>query len=327
MSSKDIVIGITGTGSLVGQAIIKSIKNSIFKDKVELIGMDYFTETVGSFWCNKNYVLPDLLNEKLIHEWLYKIIDIITENKIQILFIGVDFELIHFAIFKEKIEQESSCRIVVSRKEVIEIADDKYLTFEFLKKNKLNFPETFIYDYSKNIVIEYPCIIKPRIGFRSRGVYKINSEQELKEKGKKIKNTIVQELVGDENSEYTCGVVYLDKLIGSIVLKRKLKEGNTSIAEYEENTPQIIYDYVEEIADNLKPFGACNFQLRIDKNGIPKLFEINARHSGTTYIRSLFGFNEVELIIGSFLNIETPSPKLKEGKVIRFFDEFYIPNR
>ena len=38
------VIAVTGTGSLVGQAIIKSIKKTEFKNN-KLIGMDYFDST------------------------------------------------------------------------------------------------------------------------------------------------------------------------------------------------------------------------------------------------------------------------------------------
>ena len=57
-------IGITGTGSLIGQAIIKSIKQSSFKNE-RLIGIDYFTETIGSYWTDKNYILPDILDKDI----------------------------------------------------------------------------------------------------------------------------------------------------------------------------------------------------------------------------------------------------------------------
>ena len=65
-------------------------------------------------------------------------------------------------------------------------------------------------------------------------------------------------------------------------------------------------------------------QLRIDKKGVPKLFEINPRHSGTTYIRSLFGFNEILYIINYILKGEETEMVLKEGRAIRFFDEKLI---
>ena len=68
----------------------------------------------------------------------------------------------------------------------------------------------------------------------------------------------------------------------------------------------------------------CNFQLRLDSDGLPKLFEINARHSGTTYIRALYGFNEVEYILEYLLNNREISFKLQEGVVKRYFDEMLV---
>ena len=65
-------------------------------------------------------------------------------------------------------------------------------------------------------------------------------------------------------------------------------------------------------------------QLRIDNKGLPKLFEINPRHSGTTYIRSLFGYNEVLYIINYIIKGEEMKMVLNEGKEIRFFDEKLI---
>jgi len=91
------VIAITGTGSLFGQAIIKSIKSSSFKNNT-LVGIDYFTDTVGSYWVDINFVLPDILDDNITDSmWLDNILSIIQENKVEVIFIGVDFELPLFA--------------------------------------------------------------------------------------------------------------------------------------------------------------------------------------------------------------------------------------
>ena len=114
------------------------------------------------------------------------------------------------------------------------------------------------------------------------------------------------------------------KIKGSIVLRRKLKEGNTETAYYAKDTPSVIYEYVHSISEKLMPFGACNFQLRLDKDGMPRLFEINARHSGTTYMRALFGFNEVEYIISYLLGFKLKNFSLKEGIVKRYYEESFF---
>ena len=96
------------------------------------------------------------------------------------------------------------------------------------------------------------------------------------------------------------------------------------ISEHSKKDDKIIINYISDIANKLKPYGSCNLQLRIDKKGVPKLFEINPRHSGTTYIRSLFGFNEVLYIINYIIKGKETEMVLKEGRAIRFFDEKII---
>ena len=153
----------------------------------------------------------------------------------------------------------------------------------------------------------------------------VRNDGDLNDKLTKIKDPILQELVGDSIEEYTCGVIFFDHEVKEMIaLKRELRDGNTYSACHSRSFPRSIYDYIRKIATKLEPYGACNFQLRIDGNGIPKLFEINARHSGTTHMRSLFGFREVEYIIGYVLGQEIPRFELRDGLVKRYFEEMFI---
>ena len=238
-------IGITGTGSLIGQAIIKSIKQSSFKDE-QLVGMDYFEDTIGSHWTDKNHILPDILDENIPEEiWLEKVLFILEKEKLDILFIGVDFELHLFSKYKEYLENKTSCIIVVSGENTILIADDKYLTYEFLKENYLYYPSTFleseIHDAIKTNKISFPMIIKPRNGYRSVDVYLVHNIKDLENKIKTISNPVIQESIGNEDTEYTCGVIKLnDEIKESIVLRRDLKDGNTSKTYLKHDYPIII---------------------------------------------------------------------------------------
>jgi carbamoyl-phosphate synthase large subunit len=323
---KKIKIAITGTGSLIGQAIIKSIRASGLSRQIEMIGFDYFENTIGSFWTSKNFILPDFLKKNVMTQsWLEKIMQILEKEKIKILFVGLDFELKPFAQYRRTIESETGCKIMVSSPEVIKISDDKYLTYKFLKDNNLYYPETFLPHELKKQKIKFPCFIKPRISSRSRDAFVINDKEELNYFLPRIKNPLIQELVGNPDMEYTCGVICFDAEVRQIiVLRRELKDGNTSVAYFSKNTSHKIYDYVKKVAQILNPFGACNFQLRLGNDNKPKIFEINARHSGTTYIRALFGFNEVEYILSYILGKKTKSFSLKEGIVKRYYDEIFI---
>lgn len=320
---------VTGTGSLIGQAIIKSILNSSIRENVTLFGCDYFEGTVGSYWCERNFVLPDILNPLEIENWKEEIYNIVIQQKIEIIFVGVDFELLYFADMKEDLEEKFQCTVVVSDREVIEIGNDKYRTFKFLSDNKIQAPQTCLIEDLSNTSFEYPFIVKPRIGARSRGVRIIRNKVEADLFCNQHINQgyIAQELVGTDNTEYTCGVLcWNGDCVHSIVLKRKLKEGNTMVAEYDENEERNITQYIRDIATRLKPYGSCNLQLRVDDKGQPKLFEINPRFSGTTYMRALFGYNEVAFIICKILGWEESSLIKKNGKVIRYYEERLIQN-
>jgi len=326
--SNSINIGITGTGSLIGQAIIKCIKLSGLKSQINLVGFDYIPGSVGAYWCETNYLLPDIFKKDINEEiWLSYLIEKVKFHKLNVLFIGIDFELPVFAKHKDYIEKETNCHVIVSNERVIEIADDKYLTASFLKENNLYHPQSYTLE-GYNSQLNFPVIVKPRIGFRSVGFNLIMTQEDFDRIVPTIKEPVIQECIGTIEDEYTCGVLFLDdELKGSIALKRTLKEGNTSTAIYDKNTPQIIYDYLKDVSYKLKPYGVLNFQLRLDSNGLPKIFEINARHSGTTYMRALFGYNEIEYIICNCLKLPLPSlTNLKEGKVVRFFDEFFTNN-
>ncbi len=321
-----INIAVTGIGSLIGQAVIKSIQRSDLIDKINIIGFDYFKDTVGSFWIDEKYILPDILKAGVTHEeWLDVIVKVIIERDIKLLFIGVDFELPIFAKHKEDIERKTGATVMVSSSEVVEIADDKFLTYEFLKKNNLLHPQSQLPGEIDYKTLNYPVIIKPRKGARSVGVYKVNDKENLLSALAKVKEPVIQECVGNDADEFTCGTIYLnDELKKIIVLRRSLKEGNTFISHYRNDFPDIITTYLKEVTEKLKPFGACNFQLRLDKIGMPKIFEINSRHSGTTYIRSLFGYKEIEYIINLLLFNKEIEFELREGTVVRYYEEFFV---
>jgi len=321
-----VKVGITGIGSVVGQAVIKSILHSNLHKMISMVGFDYFKDTIGSFWVEKSFLLPDCLKKEIaIEMWVDKIIEYIKLENIKFLLVSLDFELRLIAKYKELIESKTQCRVLISDMRVIEIADDKYLTYKFLKGGGLYYPKTLLLEELDREKIDFPCIVKPRFGSRSRDIFIVNNIRELKYRLGLVNQPIIQELIGSSHDEYTCGIIYLeDSIKGMIALRRELKDGNTLTAYFIKDIPGIIYDYLYRIATRLKPFGACNFQLRIDGQNIPKVFEINARHSGTTYIRALFGFNEVEYILAYFLGYKVENFKLKEGVVKRYYEEMFI---
>lgn len=322
--AKKINVGITCVGSVIGQGVIKSIQQCDLMDKVNMVGFEYFEGTAGSYWIEKTYLMPDIINPKVSEEeYIEVLLQHIREEELELLFVGIGFELPMMAKNKDRIFKETGCTVIVSSEELIKTAVDKYLTYEFLKEKNLYYPETWL---SKEIDgVQYPAVLKPRTGTGSKGVFIVHSRDELESKIGEVKNPMIQENVGTKDDEYTCGVIFFDnQLLSSICLRRYLKNGNTDVAYHAEDTPEQVKTYVADIAQAIQPFGPLNFQLRVGEDGIPKMFEINARLSGTTSMRPLFGINETELIIKYLMKMPLPTFKERYGKVLRYPENIFI---
>jgi len=322
-----INIGITAADSIVGHGIIKSLKKSDLRDRIRITAFEYFEGTVASYWTDKTHLMPDILRKDITRsEYIEKLISHIRDEEIRILFVAIGFELEMMAAHRDLIKKETGCEVIVSSPEVIRIAEDKYETFKFLRDNNLSYPATWLPEEIGNVA--YPAIIKPRTGTGSKGVYLVNSGKELESRIPEVKNPVIQENIGTKDDEYTCGILYLDNEVKSFIcLKRYLKFGNTVSAFHSKMHSEAIRPYVNGIAQALRPYGPCNFQLRLDSSGVPKLFEINARFSGTTSMRPYFGINESEYVVKHILGMKPPELKLKYGKVLRYQEDLFIQEK
>ena len=136
---------------------------------------------------------------------------------------------------------------------------------------------------------------------------------------------MIQELISDKNNEYTCTVVKVKHRISEVIIfKRILRSGDTYKAQpIRSNT---ISDYVSKVANKLNFDGPCNFQLRVDYNNIPKIFEINCRFSGTTPFCSQIGFNPVEYYLKKTLKKEYNYKIKYSVYILRYWSEVLIKN-
>jgi carbamoyl-phosphate synthase large subunit len=316
-------VGILGAGSLIGQGLIKSLRESDLDTR--LIGLDYFPTAVGLYWTDDSVVLPDVLSDDVTEvEYLAILKREIISFGIKILLVGIDFDLPRLAASRSEIEEETGCKVVVSSPEVVEIGDDKWATYEFLQEHGLPCPESLVdLELLDEFVdrVGFPLIVKPRRGARSVGVSLVNDRRMLDAALESAGSApIVQEAVGSLDEEYTAGAVVMDgSCVGSIVLRRDLRDGNTNRA-YAKPNPEL-EGMIREVAEKLAPLGPANFQFRIGEHG-PAIFEINARFSGTTVMRAMVGFNEVEAVVRWLITGELQQlAATGEGVILRYWEE------
>jgi carbamoyl-phosphate synthase large subunit len=283
-----INILVTGVGGGVGQGILKSLK--LIDDlEMKIVAADMFelgSALYGGDYC---HVIPSPKDE----HFLDRISDICKQHSIDFYFPGTDIELFTCAQFAAQIKEKLGVSIIISPLNVIEIADDKLKTVEFLQKNGFYHPQTQLPDSVDLTSLKYPMIVKPRVGFRSIGVHVVHSAKEAKVAIDSLNDPILQEYI--DGDEYTCTVAVIKGTVSDVLcLQRDLRSGDTYRASPIKN--EVIENYVHDIALALNVNGSCNFQLRLDES-IPKLFEINSRFSGTTPFCSHLGFNPVEFCI------------------------------
>jgi carbamoyl-phosphate synthase large subunit len=316
-----INILVTGAGGGIGQGIIKSIK-MINDIKIKIISVDMSPLAAGLYAGDISYIVPSCRSEKYIDT----IIDICKKEKINFYFPGTDIELEICSINKKLFKNNYDIDIAVSDFNTIKITSDKYSTFKYLFDNNFFYPWTFLQEKVDRSSLKFPLIIKPRIGFHSNGVEIIENYEQLKIKLKDKSDYIIQELIGDDASEYTCTVVLVDDYVSEVViLKRVLRAGDTYQAEPVKS--DIISNYIINVASTLKINGSCNFQLRIGSDGVPKIFEINCRFSGTTPFCSQLGLNPVELYIKKKRNIDYQYQINYKYIVMRYWSEILIEKK
>ncbi|APD05842.1 carbamoyl-phosphate synthase (glutamine-hydrolyzing) [Flavobacteriaceae bacterium UJ101] len=316
---------VTGAGALLGQGILRCLE--AYKDSYTIYTADPSPYSSGHWLGDHPFIIP-MAKE---HNYQQTIEEIVLDNKIEVIFVGTDVELPFFAEKKDYFKEKFNVEVIVSNSNVIEISNDKFKTAEFLRKNGFVYPDS-VMAYDKEGVKKFkernnfPFFAKPVDGARSMGLVKINNEEDLEQVLNEPKNLVIQEFLSDDKGEFTTGTLVVDNQCKAIIsLKRDLRDGNT-FRTYRDSETSLYDSYIKQIAEKLGVEGPCNFQYRI-KNGKPVVFEINGRYSGTTPLRSFYGFNEVKTYLDYiFEGKEIKQPELKQGMVFRTFSDLFIEN-
>jgi carbamoyl-phosphate synthase large subunit len=307
-------VAVTAVGGGVGQSIIKALQNTEYN----VLGINSEVLGTGLYATRKSY-LGHYAKDPIFVD---RLIEICKKEDCKIVFPGLDIELDPLSNNREKLQKEGIIP-VVSDPNVIATCGDKIKTYEFLKTNNFPCPKTYrLKDYG--FELDFPVILKPQKGgHRAIGEYEANNKREFEMYTANVEadNYIVQERIGGE--EYTCGTVALEKrCIGVILMKRELRNGDTHKAFVVKD--EELAAFLEKVINTLKPFGACNIQLKMT-DGIPYVFEINARCSGTTASRALAGFNEPKMICDYISKgVKKPSFEINEIAIFRYWKELPV---
>ena len=120
--------------------------------------------TVAFEYADQSVVSP-LIYDK---NYIPFLLDYCKSNQIDVLISLFDIDLLMLARHKEEF-RENGTQVIVSDSDLIEICNDKWKTYLFLKENGFNVPKTYLSLQKVLLALEsgeisYPIVIKPRFG-------------------------------------------------------------------------------------------------------------------------------------------------------------------
>lgn len=235
-------------------------------------------------------------------------------------------------------------RVVTNDAATVGLFSDKKATFKKLAACGIPIPKTAELTTAADVqAVGLPCIVKPATGSGgSASVFFAVTAEEALIYATFIRHSgsvpIAQEYVGDDEGEFTIGVLSLPdgRLVGSIALRRAL-DAKLSVSHrgrggvissgysqgYIDAFPEVCQQ-AERIAAFIHSRGPINIQGRV-RNGVFLPFEINPRFSASTYLRALAGFNEIDMLLGFLISGELPTVKpVKPGWYLRSLAECFV---
>lgn len=317
-----IKVLITGVGAIIGYGIIKSLRST--GRELFIVGCDIYNDAVGKKWSDK-FVQAPLTSNEDYHSWISALI---KDEEIDIVFPGIEQDSIYFSL-NQSLFEGIDTKFVINSSYLVKLASDKWLMHKKLMEiSPENCIETYLSGSYPELVhkIGSPFLFKPRISYAGKGISKVSCEKDFNYRYDQFGNYLMaQEIVGDEDSEYTVGSFGdgTGNIFSTIIFKRKLaQDGSTAKAYVVDNNE--ITSFIKKVSKLLKPLGPTNFQVRL-ADGVVRLLEINPRISSSSSIRTAFGYNEAEMCLNFFLfNEELEQPAILYGSAQRFIEDCII---
>lgn len=311
--SNSIVL-VPGASAPAAINTIKSLK--MVNYPVKIISSDTNPISAGFYLSDAHEVLPEVENQS----YTTRLFEIISKHNIGILMPSSGYDIYNFSRNKGNLLDRGAVA-VVSDEDVMEKCRDKMETFTFLSQ-KFASPYTTV---DPNKIIEFPLIAKPRFGKGSKGVVKIDNDDDLKYVQSKNDNLIFQEYL--PGTEYTIDV--LSDLEGEPIIavpriRLQTKAGISTIGKIVKDDS--ISETCKSIAKYLKIIGPCCIQMKETKDGILKVVEVNPRLGGGTIFTALAGANFPAMILDMVNGKKVEPPVISEITVVRYFEEIVVEN-
>jgi carbamoyl-phosphate synthase large subunit len=300
-------VAITGVSGDVGRGAIQGLReNPPDAEPIWLLGLDAAADPPSGCLLDGFVQLPLVKDAGYVDA----LIATLQLHEIDVLLPGIDSEILTLSTARQRL-RSTATRIVIAPSELVEAADDKLLTANYLSSRGIGAPATCDAESPTHIV--FPLVAKPRRGHASRGIAILPDQHALQAfLATRPENYCLQRHI--EGPEITVGFLYdsAGVMRDAIAMERTLENGRTIRARVSDDLP--ILQFVEDFGRKVSGVGAINAQLRWHEQDGPMVFEINARLSGSTEMRVAAGFND-PLRLARHFGRGTPIARAQPRKV------------
>ena len=170
----------------------------------------------------------------------------------------------------------------------------------------------------------FPLIIKPRLGWGTREIYRVDNIDEARVLFKRVEDPVIQKYL--DGKEYTIDTL-TDKegnfVHASVRERIKTMGGLSAIGRTVQD--EEIFNIAKNIPKQINIIGPFNFQVRKSKKA--EIFEINARFAGTGILSVHAGFNLPALAVKNFMGEEIPDIHIQDNFYLTRYEEGIYLNK
>lgn len=253
----------------------------------KIVAADYSNLAPALYFADDKVLLPKISSKNYINE----IIKNANYHNISLIIPTIDTDLLLLAKNKQKIEEETRAKVLISDYKIVDICRDKFKTQTFFEENNFGVPK--LYNFKEiNENSSFPLFLKPKDGSSSQNIFKVNNYNEFITYSKIIGDPVIQEFI--EGDEYTIDA-FLDfnSNIITIVPRLRIQTRGGEISKGKIVKDREIINEIKAVLETLKPIGHITLQLMKTKNGI-KFIEINPRFGGGAPMSIMSGANSCE---------------------------------
>ena len=311
---------VSGASGVVGYGILRSLRKS--GKSLRLVGTTVYDDSVAEGFCDIFEQAPPTRDAGYL-EWLSKII---STHQVDLIIPGIEADMFRWIESVGELERGGSVKAMLNEPRLVLLCRDKWTFFETLSHSGLPCViETTLESDFDALASRFglPFLLKPRIGFGSKGIVQVDSRATFLEHRAQIGTVLMaQPILGTESEEFTTSAFCDGKggFYAHMTLKRKLSsDGFTDRAEVVQ--VEDIAETVLQLCALFRPIGPTNFQFRRHQGAL-KLLEINPRVSSATSIRTAFGYNECAMAVEYYLEGKTPQqPVIRPGRAVRYTED------